>query len=405
MSPWRRCGMAVILLIMGVGLLFYAHGSRKVSQRDLSFARHGPGAEIFAESWLLKGNYSNWVNLDGEKAIEEFRKAVALQPLYMDAWLALARGQAAMGLREEARETYGKVSGALEKVSTWKWQELLLAYETRDSDRFAASFNFILARLPHRVREASFLAVQYWGDWGSVIPHVQPEGRNAFLTQLMRVREGDAVLELWETMESSPDAVNDDLRLRVSHFLLHNGRPRHAEKVWKTWGGYGGTPVHDGLFEEEFLNRAFGWRVGRQPSGVVAGRSSEMPHKGTHCLHVHFRGSDNVNYHHVFQIVPVEPGASYKVEYAQKSRGITTDQGVFLEAYGHQCRGLTERGTTLLGTSPWSREQFQMQVPPECEAVVLRVRRRESLRFDNKIAGDYWLDDVRVVKVSNDPEA
>jgi hypothetical protein len=38
-------------------------------------------------------------------------------------------------------------------------------------------------------------------------------------------------------------------------------------------------------------------------------------------------------------------------------------------------------------------------VPEDCHAVVVRLRRRPSHRFDNKIAGILWLDDFELEKM------
>ncbi len=37
-----------------------------------------------------------------------------------------------------------------------------------------------------------------------------------------------------------------------------------------------------------------------------------------------------------------------------------------------------------------------MPVPAGCEVICSRCMRNESLMFDNKISGDYWLDEVEL---------
>jgi hypothetical protein len=82
------------------------------------------------------------------------------------------------------------------------------------------------------------------------------------------------------------------------------------------------------------------------------------------------------------------------LRFARKSRGLTTDQGVSVEVFGYACKGLYRSSDPVLGTQPWAVETIEFQVPEGCEAVAVRLRRRESLKFDNKILGDYWLDSV-----------
>ena len=412
MTPWsdsvkpswknglKKGGCILLLGAVSVALLLYAHGTRRIAAQDLSFHTESSLARFFPQSWALKGNLAQLMDLDTERAVDHFRRSVALQPLHMDAWLALARAEAALGNRESAWRVMDLVAEPLGEVSTWKWQEFLLAYETRDSERLASSFNFVLTRLPRRTFEASYLAAQFWGGWDGVLPHLARESRPVFMGQLMRQREVGAALALWKTMEREQDRagkpVDERLRLRACNFFLGNGHVREAKKIWRKWEGYGGNAVHNGDFTREVLNTAFGWRLPRPPTGVQVERTLRQPYTGTHCLHLHFRGSENVNFHHVRQIIPVEPGATCTLRFARKSRGLSTDQGVFLEVLGHGCRGLRVQSTPVLGTSMWTREELEFTVPEDCETILLRVRRQESLRFDNKIVGDYWLDSVEL---------
>jgi len=42
---------------------------------------------------------------------------------------------------------------------------------------------------------------------------------------------------------------------------------------------------------------------------------------------------------------------------------------------------------------------MEFTVPEDCHAVVIRLHRRPSNRFDNKIAGMLWLDDFKLDKM------
>ena len=95
---------------------------------------------------------------------------------------------------------------------------------------------------------------------------------------------------------------------------------------------------------------------------------------------------------------PVEPGKVYHLSFARKSQRLTTDQGVFLEVSGYQCEGLKVRSSPVVGTTSWLREELEVAVPGGCEAIQLQVRREESMMFDSKISGNYWLDGVEMIE-------
>jgi hypothetical protein len=174
---------------------------------------------------------------------------------------------------------------------------------------------------------------------------------------------------------------------------MDSGRLAEAKAVWK-WVQGGSTPgMADGGFEKPPLNQAFGWKFDQSPQ-VDIERSPLLPGSGSHSLHLRFRGTANVSFHHVSQVVPVEPGQGYVLRFLRKSRNLTTDQGIFIQISGFQCRGLSVRSRPVTGSLPWGQEELRFVAPEGCEAVLLQVRRGESHSFDSKISGDYWLDGV-----------
>jgi hypothetical protein len=59
----------------------------------------------------------------------------------------------------------------------------------------------------------------------------------------------------------------------------------------------------------------------------------------------------------------------------------------------------------IKGTNLWHTETLEFTPPEECNAVVVRLRRLPSRRFDSKIAGTLWLDDFKLEKIkTEDPQ-
>jgi hypothetical protein len=275
--------------------------------------------------------------------------------------------------------------------------------------------------------------------------------RVVYLNQLIRAGESDVALQLWgilgksesNTADSKPDSalnqsgasdnkstnrkdkfiaesissesklilgkartITPELEVRFCQFLIDTGRLSAAKAVWseyrarqKAAGGntglLAGGFLCDGGFEERPLGSAFGWRFARNED-VVVERRVESPFSGTYSLRLQFTGSKNVAFSHVSQIVPVEPGRSYRLRFARKSRNLTTDQGVYLAVNGFKCEGPAVKTQPVSGTGPWEEEWLELAVPKACEAIMVQVRRNASLMFDSKISGDYWLDGIEM---------
>jgi hypothetical protein len=392
-----RSLMSAVLLTMAVGLLWYGMCKYMIAVKDLAFIDRHLSLDMFPESWLLRGDDQYYVTLDSDGAANSFKTAISIQPLMVDAWISLAYAELMAGRKSSVHNIMETLSPLISHVSTWKWQELHLANELQDENRFAECYNFILSRLPHHLQKANSLALNLWGGWPGILPHVAPENQVTFLAELMKAKETDVALDLWKAMEESRHPIDKNLRLRFCQFLITSGRMSPAKHVWREWREDASRGVFDGGFERPPLTTAFGWRFKPHPD-VVIERVSESPNAGAYCLKLHFRGTGNISFNHVSQIVPVEPGRDYLLRFAQKSWNLTTDQGVYIEVNGYQCKGLNVRSEPLSGTTPWSVREIEYSAPADCEALTIMVRRKESLKFDSKIAGDYWLDAVEVIE-------
>ena len=55
----------------------------------------------------------------------------------------------------------------------------------------------------------------------------------------------------------------------------------------------------------------------------------------------------------------------------------------------------------MLGMNEWQEEHIDFTVPEDCHAVVIRLRRQTSHRFDNKISGTLWLDNFKLKELTS----
>jgi hypothetical protein len=114
-------------------------------------------------------------------------------------------------------------------------------------------------------------------------------------------------------------------------------------------------------------------------------------------------GTANVRFDHFWQYVPVEAGKSYELRFAWKAERLSTDRGMYMEVRGVDCPGLRVQTAEVTGSRDWSEEALAFQAPDGCRIARVGVRRNESLKFDNKIAGDLWIDAVELVETPPQP--
>ncbi|MFP5214174.1 MAG: hypothetical protein ACLGPL_12435 [Acidobacteriota bacterium] len=393
----RNCLVTVLLGCLAICMAWYGITYKKVLDKDYSFQKDHSSVLLYPEAWLLSGNMAYFADMDLEKAVEGFQRAIDDQPMLVNAWLALAKTELARGNEESARRILHTLMPHISKVSYWKWQELLLSDELREEEHFDRCFNFILNRLPLRVSDACYLAKDFWKNLETVLSHVRPENHQTFLNELVSMNEVDFALSLWRRMKADGTLSDVPGCLRFCCMLIDNKRYADAREVWTTWKGMMGYPtridIFDGGFEQEPLSKAFAWHIFKHADFSIE-RSSERPIEGKKCLHLQFRGTRNIDFKEIYQYVPVEPGRTYRLKFAQRTRNLTTDQGIYLEIKGILYPDLYASSKPVNGTMQWRRDQLEFSVPDGCNAIVLGIRRKTSLMLNNKISGDYWIDDI-----------
>lgn len=220
--------------------------------------------------------------------------------------------------------------------------------------------------------------------------------------------------------------------------LLRDGNVDHAEKTWtwlvdKGWvddqlaGDYVGGLVtardfsraasawseyharsgrtrpeseynFNGGFEWDPASGPFDWNL-RPTQGVKVTLDDAVKLAGARSARLEFDGTENVTGIGLTQGVWL-PAGRYRLQAMVKTEGVTTREGVALAIEGPGINVSTE---SKVGTNDWAPVACEFDVPAEVGVVQLKVVRPRVFRFDNRIAGTAWIDQVSITKVGPDP--
>lgn len=396
---FQRIVVRVFLTCLGLLLIYYALYTFALSLNWLSFAERWNVGHIWYQPFFVRGQLALYKDLDPEGARYFFGKAIKRRPDIMDAWFALASAYLMAGNGEGAEKIGEFLFKRLSEVTTWKWNEFLLAYDLGNRERLLKLYNFVLAALPHRVTEADFVMLQAFGNWDAIVPYVDVSNARAFANTLMREKAEEGLESFWRRLQSEGrvDELGPDVMGRMVAFFAWEGRIGTAREIWQTLTGIQEPSVYNGGFENPWLNRPFDWQV-KKSEDVHIQRSRISPHSGRYSLEVRFLGHVNLLFNHVAQLITVDPGRLYRLSYAYRTEGLTTDQKPYIAVRGYRCRGLQIMDDPVPASTEgsWQERVVEFRVPEECEALLVSVERKESFRFDSKIRGVLYLDDFRL---------
>lgn len=389
-------GIALVLLVPAWHAMDYGRARRHLHYRDAVFAAQSdPGLLADADARYAYGRRAEG-ELDWAGAAAHYRQAALLDPLKMDAWLALAEVRAVTGDREGARRIVAFCQDHLAPLVRWKWRQTLLTHELGMAEAFGANINFLIDR-GVKGHDAFFLLETHCEtEPACALDVLAASNRPSYLKWAMRWRRAEAAAAAWSRLEAD-GAADRDLASDYVSFLLGRKETAEAARIWLAVNRRGG--VTNGGFEDEISGRAFDWRAGRHPDDLWRiQRVAQEGREGTVGLRVDFAGRENVSFAHLSQIVPVAPLITCRLSFWWQSKGLTTDQLPFVEVIAYEAGGLLARGEPMAESSGrWRQTELAFAPPADCHAVLVRLRRLPSRRFDSKIEGHVWLDDFEVV--------
>jgi hypothetical protein len=393
-----RCLITVTLVVLGSWLVYHNWQLRRIRYENYTFtAEEAEKLKNFPIAQYAHGMRA-WSRGDAQKASEFFLQAVSKNPFYMDAWLRVAESELTLGNLEKSRKILMFAENLTSGVFRWRWPQMLLARDLEMDELFLKNVNYLLVHRKLTQDTLHLLDFHFHNDTADVVDAVHSENLVPYLKWLMRWRRVDDTGTVWQRIVKEGE-IDPEVILQYTHFLVGQKRVLAAREVWDQPND--GTGMTNAGFEKEISRRGFDWRYSEDTKEnweirrVASGVSDE-----SHALRIWFAGEENISFRHLYQIVPVKPSQPYQLSYRWKSKWITTDQGPFVEIIGYDQRGLRQKGLMMTGTNLWRTETLKFTPPKECNAVVVRLRRLPSRRFDSKIAGTLWLDDFKLEKIA-----
>jgi len=391
---------SVLLLLLGTWA-FYLNWLQKPVRYE-SFIYTKEAAERLRNYPKIQFTYglNAWAQQDPEAAARFFRQAVSKDVLFLDSWLRLAEVEATIGRKEKATQILTYTIDHTKNVSRWKWQQMLLARDLGVKEVIYRNANYLLSIDFLEQDTLQFLHAYLDGNASNVVAILEPNHLKVYLEWLMNWSMTEESLTVWQAINTI-STTDKDTALRYADFLLNNKRINAAMDIWKKYTGSDGL-TNPG-FEKDITGQGFDWRHwGENDGNWELKRINNENSEGDYALRITFNGRENISFHHFYQIFKVDPQSKYRLTYAWKSRGLTTDQGPFIEIYGYDQDGLYLTGPMIIGTQGWHEVSLEFGVPEGCRAAVVRLRRRSSNRFDSKIRGSLWLDDFHLGKKQSD---
>jgi tetratricopeptide (TPR) repeat protein len=369
--------------------------------------------------WDKVGGFERWDFDRGDlrRAIQDFGKAAEINPHSDRYWMDLAGAYEAVGEVEHARAAFEKAQWdhPISAEVAWRFANFLLRQE--NLPKAYAEFHRAVLADPNLAYEATDECWKATRNVAAIFDEVLPAGKHEYLSAMicfLRNDQLDAALAGWDRVLKLGEPLEMGQALPLLNELIRQGRVEDAVRVWERALEVTGWPrnptgdssvVFNGGFEHDLLNGGFDWR--EEP---VAGASFDFDqavfYRGQRSLRVTFDGTENLNFQHLLQYVPVEPKRDYHFSAYVGTQGISTERGIrFQITDALHPEALQILTPELVGTHPWSEVKAEFSTGPETHLLVVVLRRTPAWKFDNKLRGTVWVDEVSLQPVARAAKA
>lgn len=344
-------------------------------------------------------------NPDPQRAIDDFRRAVSIDPRAAAYWMALGEAYEQTGKIEQARHAFETAISDYPGSAEVHWRYGSFLLRQGELPQAFAEIHRALAANPALTTLAISRVWRASKDPQTLLTQVLPNNGRVLrdsLAWLVDAREPQAALRVWDRLAADGPPISLKIASPLVDLLIASQQGDDARAVWTqalalsgnaTNQPGGSSLLFDGGFEHDSANDGLDWHLDATP-GVTYAYDAAHPHSGSRALSVTFDGSQNLNYHGVWQLVPVRPGTSYHFSAALRTAGITTDKGLSI-AISFPGSGQPAVGfEPLTGDHEWLTEKADFTTGPNTRMAAISLNRDPSQKFDNKLAGTIWLDDV-----------
>ena len=329
---------------------------------------------------------------DSRKALQMLQKALTNAPLYIPAWIALSELKLHQGNKTEALAILHHIDSLMAEVGRWRWQKTMLAYQLGDAEMVARDLDYIVDKLPRQRGKALDLAFSLWPDSETLSARIGDHNRLHLFRYSLHPERLDKAIAFWPDVRENPN-LERRYKLRFIELLRRQGEISLAHTIWQQEIDANHF-LHNGSFSNKSLQTAFGWRIGK-PVGTTWELLTTSGNERS-AFHLHFTGTENVNYYHLNQHIVLIPGRSYILQGAARCENLTTDQRPYIEVIGVNAKKPREKTSMFAATQAWQPFTLNFTVPPDCEQVYVRLRRNKSYYINNQIAGDLWLTNLSI---------
>lgn len=259
-----------------------------------------------------------------EEVVGHYQRAVELDPFRADAWADLGAAYEWAARIPEAQRAYQRAQELFPSSPAINWKLANFYLRSGDNLRAYAAMRRALRGSAELRRAAFDLAWRATGDADRILAEMIPPDAPLlfdYIAYLCETQRLDAAAAAWKRLLNDRLPFEPRASFGYLGMLMKYGRANELVAAWDALAGRfpaviparrPANLIINGDFEDAILNGGLDWQI-LQVEGVEAQVDALVAFSGARALRVSFDGSQNFEYFHVLQYVPVQPGTRYRL--------------------------------------------------------------------------------------------
>ena len=331
-------------------------------------------------------------------------KAAQLSPYNADYWADLGAAYEWAGRNDDALHAFTRARALFPNSPEINWKAANFYVRTRRTSEALAALQKVLLEDSSKERQVFVLAVNATNDNQQILNEMLPRRAPVILDYLnFQIETGrmEAADQTWAALSELKSPFELAQSFPYLDALIQR---RDVDRLTAAWAALcarfpqevrarKSSPnlITNADFAFALLNGGLDWRV-IPVQGAAVSEDSSVGVAGSKSLRIEFNGTQNLEYAHVLQYVPVSPNTVYTFSAYMRAQGITTDSGPrfeVLDAFDPSKLFVSTENVT--GTSDWSAHQLEFKTGADTRLLIVKIARSASRKFDNQLAGTIWI--------------
>lgn len=343
------------------------------------------------------------------EALEHYRKALYLNRMDSRSWFELGRLYHKLARPAESDRATALAVRFAPKDVFLRWDVAAFQLQNGNLSKALENLRYIITHigvrrihvyaLVRRILPADYILEQF-------IPR-DYEILVEYFSFLISQEEAEDAIAAWNHLFEFKDKLDPYLQVRYINFMISKSRIHEAQRAWHYLvRGMAGTDamtrgnlIWNGDFEVEGTpGGGFDWRIGRI-RGAEISLDPVVSKEGKRSLKIAFDGKYDVDFSHVWQLVPVKSNTEYFLQGYVKSKDLITTSDLKIQVLEFGSETLLAATPLMARAHDWAKLTIAFKTAAQTKAIVLKVRREPMPQRGGVISGTIWIDDISMREV------